>query len=693
MYLSRIHLTNWRSYGDAEFRFEKPSGRRPLVLIGAMNGHGKTSLLFSLYVGLFGRFGLRHAEGFSLFDGDDVPKYREAIRRFRRSTAPSDEPTSVELVFTPTAKEDKTPEIRIIRRWFFTTMGSPRSGDAFETLELYLDDKPQKLHTGIDAAVPRLERFLFRADVMPAFFFDGEQAQTLINNSGQDGMKKAVEVLFGTRVVEEALEGTKQFISLSHSKLGGKKNADSQQVHLDEKIGQREELETYIRELESKIRTLEKRREQLETDQRNNQELLAKLGGERKDDVLQIHAAVDRAELEKRNAEKSLTDSARKLGIALALTRLAPAVANRLKSEAARERWENVRDGTIQRSDEVLQLALPEPSSSDPLLKSLKPAVWSQLRDRFKYAIERIYIPPPIDCAPEYILGHVRGESRDRLALLLNIAKGQGVSDIRVRAKRLVDAKQQLEDAVWRRDRIGTLPEEVQSISEKLGELGEHISETSRQLGAAENEVKKLRSELRDVNAEIGRLQEVMAKLGPEQKRIAVAERARAVLSSLSEQLRPITVSRLQNSVTSHFVRIADKRYQKGTIVFPDNGSPILQRPKLPDALIEMMSGFERRSFGISFSLALAEITQKRIPLVIDTPLGNADQGYRRRLLKALTNVDLDQVIILTHDAEVTGTVFEEIEGQVRQTFLIDFDQDRQESIVYPDRYFDGIGR
>ena len=541
--------------------------------------------------------------------------------------------------------------------------------------------------------VPRLERFLFRADVMPAFFFDGEQAQTLINNSGQDGMKKAVEVLFGTRVVEEALESTKQFIQLSHSKLGGKKNADSQQIQLDEKTDQREGLEAEILGLETKIRKLEKRREQLETEQRKNQETLATLGGERKNDLLQIHAAVDRAETEKRNAEKSLTEASRRLGTSLALSRLATSVANRLNSEAARERWENLRDGTIQRSDEVLQLALPEPSAKDPLLKNLKREVWLQLRDRFKSAIERIYIPPPNDCAPEYILGHVRGESRDRLALLLNVAKGQGVTDIRARAKRLSDAKQQLEDAVWRRESIGTLPEAVERISERLGELGEQISETSRLLGAAENEVKKRRSDLHDLNADIGRLQENLAKLGPEQKRIAVAERARAVLSSLSEQLRPITVSRLQDSVTWHFVRIADKRYQKGTILFPENASPILRRLKLPDALIEVMSGFERRSFGISFSLALAEITQRRIPLVIDTPLGNADQGYRRRLLRALTNVDLDQVIILTHDAEVAGAVFEEIEDQVKQTFLIEFDQDRQESIVYPGAYFDGIGR
>ena len=178
------------------------------MLLGARNGHGKTSLLFALYVGLFGRFGLRHAEGVNVFDNEDTPRYREAIRRFRRSGAPSDEPTTIEIVFTPTKKENdehQIPEIRVIRRWFFSSFGSPKPGENFETLELYLDDKPQKLHTGVDSAIPRLERFLFKADVMPAFFFDGEQAQTLINNSGQDGMKKAVEVLFGTKVVEEAL--------------------------------------------------------------------------------------------------------------------------------------------------------------------------------------------------------------------------------------------------------------------------------------------------------------------------------------------------------------------------------------------------------------------------------------------------------------------------------------------------------
>lgn len=105
-------------------------------------------------------------------------------------------------------------------------------------------------------------------------------------------------------------------------------------------------------------------------------------------------------------------------------------------------------------------------------------------------------------------------------------------------------------------------------------------------------------------------------------------------------------------------------------------------------ALLEMFSGFEKRSFGIAFSLALAEITRRRIPLVIDTPLGNADSEYRPRTLQVLKNFDLDQVIILTHDEEVTPKLAETIKSSISQIFLVQFEGREKGSVVVPDSYF-----
>jgi DNA sulfur modification protein DndD len=84
----------------------------------------------------------------------------------------------------------------------------------------------------------------------------------------------------------------------------------------------------------------------------------------------------------------------------------------------------------------------------------------------------------------------------------------------------------------------------------------------------------------------------------------------------------------------------------------------------------------------------LAEITRRRVPLIIDTPLGNADSKYRPRTLDALRKFDCDQVIILTHDREVTPDLLEHIEGHVCQRFLVEFDEKQQRSLVHPNRFF-----
>jgi DNA sulfur modification protein DndD len=659
-----------------------------------MNGHGKTSFLLALYLGLFGRFGLRHAEGFASDTGEDSVFYRKAISQFRRSTASPDDPTTVELVFSPTDADGKDGvEVKLVRSWFFTAAGTPRQGDSFETVDLYIDGKPQKLHSGLEAAHDRLERYLFPANFMPAFFFDGEQAQTLINNSGETGIKKSVEVLFGTKLLDETFDAIKIYLQGAHSKLGGKRNTSTQQRQIDEKIADRTALETELSKLQKDFKAAELSRSNLEAEQRKVTEALARLGGERKSGVEQAHSDVERAAKEKADGERALTATVKELGLTLAISRLSQAITNRLVAEESRERWESLRDGTMFKTEEVLRSAMPEPPETDPLLGNLSEGIRQKVKDRFRRAVEQIYEPPPNNCASEYILGHVRGELRSRVVSLLEETQSHGAHEIRSRARKLKEARERLEDANARRDRIGNLPTEVKQLSDRLAEVGTQIADVSRTLGQLENQIKKRKSDQQDLSAEIGRLQDTLAKMGPEQQRIAIAEKVRTVLEGVSEQLKPITLARLEELVTKHFIAIADKRFKSGRVEFPDGGPPRLKRDGHPDTLIEMMSGFERRSFGIAFSLALAEITKRRIPLVIDTPLGNADKEYRKRLLDAVTDVDLDQIIILTHDAEVAGELFEKIESQVKQTFLVEFDAKKQESLVFSDAYFDGVGR
>jgi DNA sulfur modification protein DndD len=429
----------------------------------------------------------------------------------------------------------------------------------------------------------------------------------------------------------------------------------------------------------------------LERERRSAQEQLSKLGGSKAHDIKLIQEAMVRAEHEKEAAEKSVTDVARSLGICLAVSRLAPAIINRLEAEDLREKWERLREGAIDRSEQVIAVAMPEPAAADPLLGNIAEHTRRQVKDRFRKALEHIYNPPPTNCAAGYILGHAKGELRQKVMGTLARTRRLGSADIRNKCQRLKLARDGYEDAVARHDRLRDLPKEIEEHTEKLNGLNAQIAEAIKRLGAIDHEIKKLKGDHHALSAEIGRLQEEVAKAEPEQRRIAVAERVSRVLEELTEKLKPITISRLEDSVTTHFISIADKRFRGGHVRIPREGMPYFEWSDRQTQPIETMSGFERRSFGIAFSLALAEITKRRIPLIIDTPMGNADTAYRPRLLKAVTNVDLDQVIILTHDAEVAGNLLEEVEDQVCQEFLVKYEAGSKESVVEPDAYFDGV--
>ena len=419
---------------------------------------------------------------------------------------------------------------------------------------------------------------------------------------------------------------------------------------------------------------------------------LARLGGASRDKIGELQAQLAKVNAEVRRTEDELTNQALALGTALAVSRLAPAIKNRLAAEQIRGQWEGLQQGTLARADEVLRVAMPEPPESDELLGHLAPDIRQRVKDRFRHALAQIYQPPPDGCAEEYRLGHVRGEMRQRLIAQLEKVLYTKSSSIQETARSLKAAREQKQDLDARQAHFKDLPEEVHRINEELKEVSAQIAEASRQLGSLERERTSKRADLEALNAAIGQLQEQLAALGPDQKRIAVAERIHRAIDLLDDQLRPMALRRMEELITSHFSAIADSRFRSGRIEFTADAAPVLKLNDQPDYLIETMSGFERRSFGIAFSLALAEMTRRRVPLVIDTPLGNADTDYRPRLLGALTNVDLDQIIILTHDAEVTGDLFEVVRPQLQQTFLVQYDPGARESVVKDGEFFRGVG-
>src|SRR5690242_9384173 len=82
VYLRSIRLRDWKAFASATFDFPKPTKAKNVVLIGAKNGFGKTSLLEAIILGLYGRDGMSVlARAVADSSGDSDRSYDEFMQR------------------------------------------------------------------------------------------------------------------------------------------------------------------------------------------------------------------------------------------------------------------------------------------------------------------------------------------------------------------------------------------------------------------------------------------------------------------------------------------------------------------------------------------------------------------------------------------------------------------------------------
>ena len=96
MWISKIELSNFKSYQHQVFEFPPPTKGRNIVLIGGMNGYGKTSVLEALYLGLYGKEAIDHLGRAGL---KDAVGYRKFVERALHGAAIRTNTTALQNVF------------------------------------------------------------------------------------------------------------------------------------------------------------------------------------------------------------------------------------------------------------------------------------------------------------------------------------------------------------------------------------------------------------------------------------------------------------------------------------------------------------------------------------------------------------------------------------------------------------------
>lgn len=658
MWIAKIELFNYKSYQHQVFEFPEPRAGRNIVLIGGMNGYGKTSILEALYLGLYGKESVEHLGRAGL--KDDVG-YRKFLERALHGTAIRTGRDSmwVKIQINQSAAEG----LEITRKWFFS-----RSGDWVGEDEVVIYEVRDGIR-GRAVSSERLPELLDQrfipAHVAPFFFFDGEEVKKLADQSRVDQIRGGIEGLLGVvllRKLKKRLEEFQANRSTGVSVMDEQKHRELFEA-LSQHEREYEDAEKRHRDLDETVKSLQMRR----TDLTNRMMQLGAGAG----DVASVSDIVKQqadAESELKATEDALDDVvASKLPFHLVAREVLETLSKQLSEEIGRENWD-ARKKNLE-PEKAKFIGTFYATTEPPLQPDLTTDQEVALQARLNAAWESLFYPMPDGCA-EAIVHDYLGAKRPAL---LQAMDGLGLSAqdvlglvtkrevLQKKIRELVNRYTKIEGV----DRDGTLAK----LNAELVSINVTLDQKQPELGDVARQIQALKSTIDQERGLYTREHEKFVHANPVKSMVGRAERVCSLIGELIPQLYTLKVEQLAVSMTDVYKRLAHKK-QVHRIDIDETGQTRILSREGEEIPFDKSAG-ENQVFATALLAGLAHISGIDAPLVVDTPLGRLDSTHRANILKYWVSDKKRQVILLSQDKEIDRETYAAMEPHVGKTYLL----------------------
>jgi DNA sulfur modification protein DndD len=633
-----------------------PSAGKPIVLIGGLNGAGKTTILDAIHLVLYGSLAQVSGRRSGSYDG-----YLRSLINHRASGADG---AAIELTFH--ARWQGAEHHYRLRRWWRSTGAATR-----DSLMVSVDGRHDEAMTS--TWNDQVETFLPRG-IAGLFFFDGEQIEALADmDKSREVLGSALAALLGLDLVDR--------LGTDLSVLRRRHRSQQVPAELREVVEERQRAVTSLRQAEesasSAVAALRVDLERAEKRAFELRERYRSAGGELADrrDATEAAWRMHRGALARAEDElrEELAGVAPLLQVAAALGGMAGQAAR----EADAKRLQAAAEIITARDDAVIG-KLRESRARAATITAIE-AYLAADRDQRRDA-----------ASVEMITGLEGSSTIDFL-----IEPGLPVAERRLRGllERLAQAREEFDQA----EHVLVAMPDPEMLGSLRQELDAGSADTLRSRAAlthAEERLTALRQErsradaayeaaldkaaLADLAADDGhRLVEhvdrVRATLG--RLRTAAAERhldriSQLVLEALGHLLRK------EQLVTG--IKIDAKTY--AVELTGRNGRPL--SPK------ELSAG-ERQLLAVALLWGLARAAGKPLPVVIDTPLGRLDGSHREHLLDRYFPAASHQVILLSTDTEIDELAYDRLARHIGREYRLEFDPFTHATAIEPGYFWE----
>ena len=646
MILERLTLGDFRAYRGVHEIALAPRVRRgaerPIVLFGGLNGAGKTTLLMAVKLALYGR----HALGTGTTQTDYQKFLRDSIHSapgviVQRNNA------LVELDFVY-GKLGQRTRYTVRRSW------SVRGRTVHEGLSLFQDGTRRSL---TPEACQGFLNELIPIGVSDLFFFDGEKIAELAEDDTGHALGDAVQRLLGLDLVERLRNDLRVYMLRHQVKAASGRDAD--------------ETAKLQQEYEGLLEEISQERAELEDAQRDLVVLIAQR------DFLD-------AGLTERGGAWGTSKEVQRAR-AKELTDVLHRDERELREELAGAYPLSLASGLLSDAVEAAATGLNALSQAEAndLLESFAAALKADLDAAGGEVVDRA-LGEALQPTPESVSS---SDFSLRALGRMEQTVGESIPAAESRVERLVrsitTAKDEL-DAVSLR--IQQAPDEATLADDfdKLAALNERITEATSDVAVRRREVK----------SDYGRAVELARSLREKHKAISArrdleqpleyANGARQVLKDFGRLKAERKIQQLEQEFAAAFQALARKDdLVAGARIDPRNFTVRLLNREGRELQKAQLSAGEKQIYAVAMLEALARTSGRRLPVVIDTPLGRLDSHHRANLVTNYFPRASHQVILLSTDVEVDESFYRELSPSISHAFEIQYDAEEHASSLH----------
>ena len=633
--LGRIRLRNWRSFERAELALDNGEPGRPLFVIGGRNGFGKSSILEAFVFGLYGRRML--AELAPLIGGNSG---RSSLRRsyahtmsriLHRSQRGQAEGTcAVRLDF-----ETPNGPFEIERKWHFDDDGDLIEGD--EELFVHVGRDRQLLRAPSDTnplewLQDEIEHLIMPAGLAPFFVFDGEQIERWADRKLSDQVRLAIERVLGLEDLSGLAEDLRDY-SKDRGRASGSDGAgDIERV--SERVGRlRDAIQLASERLQSTRLEIMEERGRRET-------VLVSLAVASETHA-EKQASLERAHflnLERSRLRRELAAIVSDLGpLVMVGRKLTAQVADQVEDEG-------VRASTAELGRAGLEGLWSRFSAMEP---PLDPDVSKAMRAR----LERAWEGEPLADERPMIHVHLGGTDHRLVAARLRTAGGEAVGMVTSLHAELQKVGAELAGLMAARAEEGRLESDRADARRELAEVAERLEKAEERRREIERELSLLEASLNPDVRELTRLEEHIAAVAPKARGAAVARKLAEEIDAWISARSAAEYDRFAVAVSESFRNLSHKDQITRVTITPD-GSVALFDSSGVDVTDYRLSAGENQLFALSLIAAVAAVSGRDLPLIVDTPLSRLDPEHRASVLKMFMQRG-GQTILLTQPEEI----------------------------------------